>query len=319
MACTIHKEDLDTELPPYQEIPVLLGVDGADDKAMRKRYAALQAAIAEQIGKDRFKEGLAGKLFGALGQAITYPDRCTADTGNVATEHGRAWVSAYPESAGGAAVATAELFPATTVMPKEAWTLWQIGKELQAGRGVLVFVTNTGKESGLVQRLYRLITEEYGEVCAILDTGKVNTKRRQDWIDAEVIGKGKKVMIVNPLAIKTGLNNLVPWFSTGIWYQSPNADAITYRQANGRLHRINQTNPVNVYMPVYAGTAQELAMGLLGRKVAASTAVDGLDVSSALEAAGAGEGDTLNAMDLGRYIYETLVAESEPQPLRRAA
>lgn len=307
-AFVIHKADLDLELPPQREIPVRVPLGGSVGQALAGRYAGLQSAIVRKIGEDRWEPGLAGKLFGALGQAVTYLDRATQDTGN--TPGARAWEARYPITAGGALVHAAELFPASVTLPKEAWLIERIAAERDDGRNCIVFVTNTGKETGLAHRLQNAINAHLGDIAVVLDSGKVSTKVRQEWITREVVGAGKQVLIVNPVAIKTGLNNLVPHFSTGIWYQDPHADAITYRQANGRLHRIGQTNPVRIYAPVYENTAQTLALDLLARKVSASLAVDGLDVASALDFAGAGEqDDALDVMEMGRAIYELLTGE----------
>lgn len=140
-----------------------------------------------------------------------------------------------------------------------------------------------------------------------LDTPKVPTARREVWIDRQVNDAGAPVLLVNPNAVRTGLNNLVG-FSTAIWYEL-DYSAFTYRQAIGRLHRIGQTRPVMVLIPYYPGTAQELAFELVAKKVTASLQVDGLDVRAALEAAGAGDGlpDGLDAaLSLGKAMYRVL-------------
>jgi hypothetical protein len=115
-------------------------------------------------------------------------------------------------------------------------------------------------------------------------------------------------------AVRTGLNNLVR-FSTGIWYELDRS-ATTYRQANGRLHRIGQTRPVTIEAPYYAGTAQEVAFDLLARKVSASLQVDGLDLQAALEAAGASDDHSAaiaTAMSLGQAVYQALVGGDGPR------
>jgi hypothetical protein len=115
---------------------------------------------------------------------------------------------------------------------------------------------------------------------------------------------------VNPVAVQTGLNNLV-YCSTAIWYENPACNAIVYRQANGRLDRIGQQKPVRILFPVYPG-AQELAYQLLLRKVAVSLQTDGLDAQSALEAAGAGdEKGAYDSMVFGRALYEALIGREE--------
>ena len=102
------------------------------------------------------------------------------------------------------------------------------------------------------------------------------THRREAWIDEHVITKDVKVLPVNPNAVRTGLNNLVG-FSIAVWHQL-DYDARTYRQANGRLHRIGQQRDVDVYFPYVEGTAQEIALQLVAQKVTASLQVDGLSV-----------------------------------------
>ena len=74
--------------------------------------------------------------------------------------------------------------------------------------------------------------------------------------------------------------------------------------------RRGQERSVDVYFPVIAGTAQEVALQLVARKVTASLQVDGLSVQGALEAAGAEDGDSRSvlAMAIGRAIYEKLQA-----------
>ena len=115
------------------------------------------------------------------------------------------------------------------------------------------------------------------------------------------------MLFVNPKAVCTGLNNLVS-FSVAIWYEM-DASTYVYRQANGRLHRIGQTRPVTIYAPSYAGTAQEILLDLVARKVSTSLQVDGVDVQAALEAAGVGPDDGLElALSIGDAVYKRLVA-----------
>jgi len=97
-------------------------------------------------------------------------------------------------------------------------------------------------------------------------------------------------------------------FSTALWYEL-DWSATTYRQANGRLHRIGQERPVTIEVPYYGATAQAVAFDLVAKKVGASLQVDGLDLQAALEAAGAsGKQPTsvATAMSLGQAVYEAL-------------
>lgn len=302
----IHKGDLDTELPPCQEINVPITADPDQQRA----YERLIGRVLDQIKKDRFQSGLAGKLFGALGQVPSYLDRCTSDTGNGGD--GMFTVS-YPDYMGGALVARGESFDATRILPKEQWMLETLATELDAGRNALLFVAHTDKRTGLVPRLLKLIQKEFGDPIW-LDANKVKAADRQAWIDHEIIGRKRRIMLVNPVAVQTGLNNLV-WFSRAIWYELI-PDAIVWRQANGRVHRIGQTaDDVKIHAPYYDQTAQAHMITLLARKVVASMQVDGLDIEGALETAGAGdESNAVEAMALGRAIYELITTQGHNRP-----
>ena len=81
----------------------------------------------------------------------------------------------------------------------------------------------------------------------------------------------------HPKAVQTGLNNLTA-FHTAIWDQGPDYDARVTRQANGRPHRIGQTQPVRLLYPYYENTLQKAALDLVARKITASLQVDGLSL-----------------------------------------
>ena len=293
VAVTLQMEDLDDGLPPCHEIPVAL--------EPTPELAALHGRVAkkliEQIRQDAFSP-LAGKLWGQMAELPSHLDRATADTGNTDTGVYRV---AYPESVGGAVIFEAAPFPASARLPKETWCVETLRAELAAGRNVLVF----GWHDKVLPRLQRVFAEALGEPVAFLDADKVAAAKRQDWIDREVIAKKRRVLVVNPVAVQTGLNNLV-WFSTALYTENPMCNPIVYRQSKGRIHRLGQTMATRVYFPYYKGTTQEALHRLLLQKVAVSMAVDGLDAQGALEAAGASEDVTLAGMALGKQLYEII-------------
>ena len=303
VAVTIHKDDLDIDLPPMREIRV----DLTAAAELVGKYRHMRDKLMERVMDDlRNNPDLAGKLWGQVAQIPTYLDRAHADTGNADYEGSRRYEVRYPVSVGGALVSAAAPLSIDEVTEKEAWLLDTIEEELAEGRPCMVLVWNT--RSGLAQRLERMAQARFGKSGVVtLDAARVQASKRQAWIDSQVVAKRRKVLIVNPRAVETGLNSLV-YFPTAIWYQNPNCSSIVYTQANGRIHRPGQeTDEVRVYVPTYADTTQEIQLRLLGHKVAAAKQTDGLDISSALIAAGADGDHGLDALTVGKAIYKMLL------------
>lgn len=304
-AVLVHKSELDHELPPLVERPIYVTFsEGGPDAGLRAGYTQLKDALVGQIQADRGTER-AGKLWGAMSEMPSYLDLGTADTGNCRVDGAARYQARYPGDCGGALVCDAPLISSLALTPKERWLMRTVRAELDEGRSVLLFVRHT-KGSGLPARLQRLLARELGETAAFLDADKVGAERRQAWINAEVVARRQRILIVNPNAVKTGLNNLV-FASTAIWHELDHS-AITYRQANGRLHRIGQTKEVRIYYPVFQDTVQEIARDLLAAKVTASLQTDGLEMRSTLQSLGASdeEDTTTLAMSIGQGIYQRL-------------
>lgn len=294
ISVTLHKSDLALDLPPCIQSKHLV----APTPEQLDRYQKLRDELVKQIREDQFEKDLAGKLFGQLAELPSYLDRCTADTGN--TEGGEYQIR-YPESLGHKLVAMQVPFAASEVMPKEQWMLDEIEAELAEGRNVMVFSWHVA----LLPRLARLISERIGEKVPILYANKVPTAKRQDWITKQVVQKGARVMVTNPVAIQTGLNNLVH-FATELWMENPACNPIIYRQATGRVDRIGQLLETRIKFAVYAGTLQEALYDLLLQKVAVSISTDGLDPESALLAAGVGAEDFLTGLSIGKQLWAML-------------
>ena len=303
-AVMLHKGDLEADLPPLAELPVPLRAgDDPRDLDLLLEYKKLQDCLLSRIKKDRFAANLAGRLLGALMELPSYLDRCTDDL--------EPFVIAYPEHVGGALIAAARMFPASYRTPKERWMLARVKQALAENHRVLLFLRHTGT-APLPQRMLGLLRTLTPRV-SFLDAQKVPTGRRQEWIRRE-IERGVEVLVLNPNTVRTGLNNLIA-FNVGLWHEL-DYSTTTVRQANGRLHRIGQKKPVSIEFPFYARTAQQIAFDLIARKLSVSCLVDGLDLESALEAAGAGPekaAATAAAMSLGQAVYEALVrGEEEP-------
>lgn len=302
-AILMHKADLDEELPPCAERPVPIEVaeDDGTGQEMLSEFRRLLSELTRRIKADRYTD-LAGKLWGAMSELSSYLDRCTGDL--------EEFVLSYPKEVGGTVVAKGKAFPASWLTPKERWILRRVRASIEEKHNVLIFLRHTGS-SGLPARYLRLFKEYLGQHAVFLDVNKVRAAQREDWLNAHVIEPGRRILVVNPKAVETGLNNLVH-FSRAIWVEGLDFDARVVRQANGRIHRIGQTLDVTIEVPYYAGTPQKTAVDLVARKVSSSELVDGLSIAGALESAGAGDGeDEVNqaVLGMGRAIYEAWASQ----------
>jgi len=295
LSVTLHKRDItpDDRVVDHDraEIPIL-------DAEHSGNGAMLGRALKEAVKHDRFSETLAGKLFGQLAEYPSYFDRASHATGNAGPLGARSYEIRYPEDVGGMLVASVEGLPDSRRLAKEAWLMVLLRRELDEGRNVLLFLWH--KE--LADRLMTLC-RSVGETPAFLDAGKVQAKKRQEWIDRQVVGK-RRIMITNPSCVQTGLNNLI-WFSTAVFFENPGCNPFVARQAVGRLDRITQTKDVRVYWPVYEGVQCAL-LDLLQAKTAISQQIDGIDPTAALEMAGAGDGAQVQTQDVGLAVYRYL-------------
>lgn len=294
ISVTLHKADLDVELPQCDHFTKEI----EPSKEQMARYKKLLDALKKRISADRFDKELSGKLLGALAELPSYLDRATADTGN---QDDGSYAIHYPDSVGGDLVAKVEPFAAKTILPKEQWMIDTVKAELAEGRNVMVL----GWHVSLLPRLARLLEEATGEKVPVLYADKVPTSKRKEWISKNIVAKGRRLMVANPVGISTGLNNLVH-FSTQVWMEDPACNPLVFRQTNGRIHRIGQDEATRIFFPIYKGTLQGVLHQLLMTKVAVSTATDGLDSESVLLAAGAGDDALFMGLSIGRQLWEMI-------------
>jgi len=315
IAVTLQKADLALELPPHEEIVVYV----QPSTELAARHMALVERVIAQVRKDTFTP-LAGKLLGAVARLPSHADRATAECGNWrdddgaegGTTHQRkgvdpgSYVVAYPPTAlwaAGSIVAVAAPLPDDELLPKELKLVELVRQELAEGRRVMVL----GYHTPVLPRLQRILRAALGEPVAFLDAKKVAPAKREAWINREVVDRGVRVLVVNPVAVQTGLNNLV-WFATQVWVENPNCNPVVYDQASGRIDRIGKTLPTRAYFLVYELPTQRALHRLLMHKAGVLRGVDGLDAESALVAAGAGSDLAFAGMGLGRELYAMLTA-----------
>lgn len=288
---TIHKQDLELNLPPCREIVVRVAADDEQSKV----HTFLVGELLQQVKKDRYTP-LAGKLWGQMSEIPSHLDRATKDTGNMPDG---AYEIRYPESEARRLVARGEPL-GYDPLPKEREMLDTIAKERSEGRNVLVLTWHVE----LIPRLQKLIETRFGWKVPVLDPAKVPTGKRQSWIDKHVVKPNAPVLITNPVCVQTGLNVLVH-FASQWWHENPACNPVVYRQAKGRSDRIGQDKEVRIFLPRYTVISQEKAMSLLFHKVGVSMATDGLDSESALTAAGVGD-IGVSGLSVGKELYNMI-------------
>lgn len=300
VSAIIHKADLDIGLPGQREETARL--DLTPEVASNLDF--LVAAVKEAIKESRFTAGLAGKLFGAFTKLLSYPDLAACGDYEVRWPESvpDARLKSFDVSPGGLIARVPGLDP-TALLPKEAWMLDTLREELEQSRGVMVLPAH-------VELLDRLawVCEQAGIEALVLRSEKVPPHKREAWIDRHLNTRKRRVLIVNPTCVQTGLNNLVS-LATAIWYENPECKPIVYRQANGRIHRPGQTLPVRSLFPLYAHKLPEAGHKLLLHKVGVSLAVDGLDPDAVLEAAGVAS-EFASGLNVGHQLYRMLVDEA---------
>ena len=267
IAVTLHKRDI---MPDDRVVESVADVIKVTSPEHARLAAKLAAELKAEVKRTRFDEVLAGRLFGQINEYPSYLDRANADTGNEGPAGSRSYTIRYPDEVGGAVVSLAPGLPSDQLLDKEVWLVNKLRSEIAEGRRVLLFLWH----KDLAARLCRLVEDAIGEKPAFLDADKVPARKRQEWIDKNVVGK-KKVMVTNPSCVMTGLNNLI-WFSTAVFFENPGVNPFIARQAIGRLDRITQKLPVRVFWPVYEGV-QAMLFELLQQKIAIAQQIDGID------------------------------------------
>lgn len=295
IAVTLHKRDI---MPDDRVVESVADVIRVTSPEHARWASKLAADLKQEIKRTRFDEKLAGRLFGQINEYPSYFDRASADTGNEGASGHRDYVIRYPDEVGGAVVSLAPGLPSDQLLDKEVWLVNKLRAEIAEGRRVLLFLWH----KDLSTRLCRLVEDAIGEKPAFLDADKVPARKRQEWIDKNVVGK-RRVMVTNPSCVMTGLNNLI-WFSTAIFFENPGVNPFIARQAIGRLDRITQKLPVRVFWPVYEGV-QAMLFELLQQKIAIAQQIDGIDPSAALEMVGGGD-QAAASMDVGLAIWKYL-------------
>jgi hypothetical protein len=198
--------------------------------------------------------------------------------------------------------------PREITYPKEDALITQIIREKREGRKSWVFTTLVEKRDS-IGRVEKLLNDN-GIKAVVLRSAAVAPLEREAWIKKN--GSRYDVILSHPELVKTGLDFFDPAggfnFPTIMFFMT-GYDCFTLSQASRRAWRIGQRKECRVIYFYAQGTMQEVAMTLMGRKMAACQAVSGRFSMEGLSAM-AGEDDGME-MAMAKALVEKTTGDGE--------
>jgi len=264
----LHLQDIALDLPELSE--EVVPVNMQDDQAAG--YNDLESRIGSEM-KRLLAMGSRRLLGSYLNTLLCYPDRPFNNEPVV-------------DPANGNIIAEPTNLPLDRIYPKEHELLRIVCEEISYGRRCFVYCTYTNTKD--VTGRLKDILGRHG-VCSEILRSSVKPEQREEWLQQKVTGD-VQVVIGNPILVQTGLDLLD--FPTIIFYQT-GYSIFTLRQASRRSWRIGQDRPVHIHYLHYAGTMQERALELVGKKLSASLAIEGKLTDDGLASMAAGDDMTL--------------------------
>jgi hypothetical protein len=276
-AIFLSLKDLGIPLPPYCEEKAALHMDA--DQA--EQYRRMESSLRERARQET------RWLSTWLQWALSRPNSAFRDemvTKKVRDDDGNVVriddylplpaIAAGTDAVANAAGEVVALPNGEDPLPKEAWLVDFVKAEKAARRKVIVFCRQTGTRD--IQPRLKALLEAGGARAEILN-GNVSTRKREGWIEKRI--GTMDALICNPKLVETGLD--LVQFATIIFYEV-DYDLFTMWQAMRRVWRLGQTKPVKVLFASYAGTLEEQALRLIGRKMKAAQLLYGDEVGGAI-------------------------------------
>jgi len=266
----IQLEDLKADLPPLKERVVGLYMD----PPLRKAYEALEKEIKDALEK-ALASGSQHLLSTYLNTLLRYPDHPFG-------------VEPIEDAKTGDLIAVPQDLSREATYRKEEVLVRTVLSELRSHRKVWIYAVYTSSRD-IIPRLVEILGRN-GVKTQVLRSSAVPPEKREEWIERN---KAKTdVIISHPKLVEVGLDLLD--FPTMVFYET-GYSIYTLRQAGRRSLRPGQTRPVKILYLYYKHTIQQAAMDLMGKKLAASLALEGSFSSEGLAAMSQGE-DMMTAL-----------------------
>jgi hypothetical protein len=260
-AIFVGLSDMGRAMPAYREIPVPIQHD--------PRVVALYDEAKETLSEYLFKRRMEGdsSALGMYLQALL----CWPSAPWRAEEciHRRR-IDRESDEFTEVHVHTIPALGEDALYPKEQWLVDTVRAELAEGRGVAVFLRQTGTRD-IQPRIERILREHVPGVRPFVLRSSVEAARRESVI-ARQVSLGVNVLLANAKLCATGLD-LVDFPS--ICFYEVDYSLYTMSQASRRAWRLIQTRECRTYYPYYESLMEHQAIELIGRKQEAANLLYG--------------------------------------------
>lgn len=274
--------DLGRKMPDFEEIPVPITADAEVVSA----YGEAKKILGQYLFQRRL-EGDSSALGMYLQTLLSWP---SAPYRSEPCIH-RKRLDRDSDTFVEIPVHTIPALPEDRLYTKEQWLIETVREELAQGRGVAVFVRQTGSRN-IQPRIAKLLTDHIPFLAKpYILKGSVKADQRESLLNRQV-ASGINVLIANPELVKTGLD-LVD-FPTIVFYEV-SYSLYTMGQASRRAWRLIQDRPCKVFYPYLEGLMENQAVELIARKQQAAALLYGESNGGGLSALNGDDGGNLLA------------------------
>jgi hypothetical protein len=187
--------DLGRKMPAFEEIPVPI----VPDADIAVAYAQARSVLGQYLFQCRL-EGDASALGMYLQTLLSWP---SAPYRTEPCIH-RKRLSKDSDEFVEYSVHTIPGLPEDRIYNKERWLIDTVRDELAQGRGVAVFVRQTG-ERNIQPRIAKLLTDHVPGAKPFILKGSVKADQRECLLNKQVVS-GTNILIANPVLVQTGLD-----------------------------------------------------------------------------------------------------------------
>ena len=250
-AVFLSLNDMTSEMPEYEEIPILLDMNDE----VEAEYKNIESTLKSILQSER---KISKRILSTYLDILSiYPDQPYGHKPILSPEDGTILVE--PGDVG----------DSSCIWAKDEKVMELVEQKIKNKEKVLIY-TNWVK-TDTQDKLKRLLTQK-GYHTEILRAETVSIEKREQWV-MDSVKRGTNVLITNPALVETGLD--LNDFTTIIYY-NVGYNLFNFRQSSRRSWRINQTAPrVEVYIMCYKGTMQERAISLMANKLTVAQTIEG--------------------------------------------